>query len=142
MGSEVVLEATYGWYWAADVLEELGATTCTWPTRSATTGDTGGSRTTSVTPRDLADMLRIGRLAEAWIAPPPVRELRELVRYRDKLVPPAHRAQGPGPRGAWPKNGDRCRRRATCGVRAARALLDRARAAPRPTPCASSRCAT
>ena len=31
---------------------------------------------------DLADMLRLGRLPEAWIAPPAVRELRELVRYR------------------------------------------------------------
>lgn len=35
--------------------------------------------------RDLADLLRLGRLAEAWIAPPPVRELRELVRFRHKL---------------------------------------------------------
>jgi transposase len=36
--------------------------------------------------RDLADLLRLGRLAEAWIAPPGTRELRELVRYRSKLV--------------------------------------------------------
>ena len=35
---------------------------------------------------DLADMLRLGRLAEAWIAPPSIRELRELVRFRAKLV--------------------------------------------------------
>ena len=28
----------------------------------------------------------MGRLAEAWIAPPPLRELRELIRYRGKLV--------------------------------------------------------
>jgi transposase len=35
---------------------------------------------------DLIDMLRLGRLPEAWIAPPAVRELRELVRYRAKLV--------------------------------------------------------
>jgi transposase len=35
---------------------------------------------------DLADMLRMGRLPEAWIAPPPLRQLRELVRYRAKLV--------------------------------------------------------
>jgi hypothetical protein len=35
---------------------------------------------------DLADLLRIGRLPEAWIAPLPVRELRELTRYRAKLV--------------------------------------------------------
>jgi hypothetical protein len=35
---------------------------------------------------DLADMLRLGRLPEARIAPPATRELRELVRYRAKLV--------------------------------------------------------
>jgi transposase len=35
---------------------------------------------------DLVDLLRMGRLAEGWIAPPATRELRELVRYRAKLV--------------------------------------------------------
>ena len=35
---------------------------------------------------DLADLLRMGRLPEAWIAPRETRELRELVRYRAKLV--------------------------------------------------------
>jgi transposase len=35
---------------------------------------------------DLADLLRMGRLPEGWIAPPPVRELREPVRHRAKLV--------------------------------------------------------
>ncbi len=35
---------------------------------------------------DLADLLRMGRLPEAWIAPREVRELREITRYRRKLV--------------------------------------------------------
>jgi transposase len=35
---------------------------------------------------DLCDLLRMGRLPEAWIAPPAVRELRELVRHRAKMV--------------------------------------------------------
>ena len=34
----------------------------------------------------MADLLRMGRLPEAWIAPPATRELRELVRHRAKLV--------------------------------------------------------
>jgi transposase len=34
----------------------------------------------------LLDMLRLDMVPEAWIAPPAVRELRELVRYRAKLV--------------------------------------------------------
>ena len=35
---------------------------------------------------DLADLLRMGRLPEAWIAPAEIRDLRELTRYRVKLV--------------------------------------------------------
>jgi len=35
---------------------------------------------------DLADLLRMGRLPQAWIAPPAVRQLREAVRHRAKLV--------------------------------------------------------
>jgi transposase len=35
---------------------------------------------------DLADLLRMGRLPEAWVAPRGVYELRELVRHRAKLV--------------------------------------------------------
>jgi transposase len=35
---------------------------------------------------DLADLLRMGRLPEPWIAPPATRELRELVRHRATLV--------------------------------------------------------
>ena len=35
---------------------------------------------------DLADLLRMGRLPEAYIASPAERELRELVRHRAKLV--------------------------------------------------------
>ena len=62
---------------------------------------------------DLADLLRMGRLPEAWIAPPATRELRELVRYRAKLVAIAIRAEGPGPRRAGQGRGvDRGRR--TC----------------------------
>ena len=35
---------------------------------------------------DLLDRMRLGKLPEAWIAPHAVRELRELVRYRARLV--------------------------------------------------------
>jgi hypothetical protein len=40
---------------------------------------------------DLADLLRMGRLTHAWIAPGATRELRELVRHRAKLTAlPSH----------------------------------------------------
>ena len=38
---EVILEATYGWYWTADVVEACGGTSI-WPTLSATTGAIAG----------------------------------------------------------------------------------------------------
>jgi transposase len=84
-GPEVILEATYGWYWAADVLAADGARVHL----AHPLGNDWGHRRVKNDERDatdLADLLRLGRLAEAWIAPPEVRELRELVRYRAKLV--------------------------------------------------------
>ena len=42
----------------------------------------------------------MGRLPEAWIAPPATRELRELVRHRAKLVHLRSQLALPGPRGA------------------------------------------
>jgi len=83
---EVVLEATYGWYWAADVLAEAGATVHL----AHPLGIKGFAyrrvKNDVRDAADLADLLRMGRLPEAWIAPPAVRELRELVRHRAKLV--------------------------------------------------------
>ena len=83
--AEVVIEATYGWYWAVDVLQENGYSVHL----AHPAGNDWGKRRVKNDERDardLADLLRLGRLAEAWIAPKPVRELRELVRYRAKLV--------------------------------------------------------
>ena len=85
---EVVLESCYGWYWAVDVLQELacqpdvhlahplGVKAFEYRRHKDDYRDAA----------DLADLLRMGRLPEAWIAPPAVRELRELVRHRAKLV--------------------------------------------------------
>ncbi len=82
---EVVLEATYGWYWASDVLQANGANVHL----AHPLGNNWGHRRVKNDERDatdLVDLLRLGRLAESWIAPPELRELRELVRYRAKLV--------------------------------------------------------
>src|ERR1700747_1947735 len=83
---EVVLEATYGWYWAVDVLQACGARV-----HLAHPLGVKGFRYRRVKndvrdAADLADLLRMGRLPQAWIAPPATRELRELVRYRAKIV--------------------------------------------------------
>jgi transposase len=82
----VVLEATYGWYWAADVLADLGAHVHLAHPLGIKAFSYRRVKTDERDAADLADLLRMGRLPEAWIAPPAVRELRELVRHRAKLV--------------------------------------------------------
>jgi transposase len=78
----VVLEATYGWYWAADTLAAAGAEVHL----AHPLGVKGFSyrrvKNDEKDAADLADLLRMGRLPEAWIAPAEIRELRELTRYR------------------------------------------------------------
>lgn len=81
---EVALEACYGWYWAADLLQAEGARVhlvhplgLHWDSRRVKNDLKDAT--------ELANRLRRNDLPEAWIAPPEVRELRELVRYRAKL---------------------------------------------------------
>lgn len=83
---EVVLEATYGWYWAADVLAEAGATVHLAHPLGVKGWQYRRVKNDAKDAEGLADLLRMGRLPEAWIAPPAVRELRELIRHRAKLV--------------------------------------------------------
>ena len=83
---EVVLEACYGWYWAADTLAELGATVHLAHPLGVKGFAYRRVKNDERDAADLADLLRMGRLPEAWIAPPATRQLRELVRHRAKLV--------------------------------------------------------
>jgi transposase len=83
---EVVLEATYGWYWAVDALRDLGAQVHLAHPLGVKAFEYRRVKNDERDARDLADLLRMGRLPEAWIAPPATRELRELVRHRAKLV--------------------------------------------------------
>jgi transposase len=82
----VVLEATYGWYWAADVLEAAGAEVHLAHPLGVKAFTYRRVKNDVKDAADLADLLRMGRLPEAWIAPHAVRELREITRYRHKLV--------------------------------------------------------
>jgi transposase len=83
---KVVLEATYGWYWAADVLGAAGAEVHLAHPLGVKAFSYRRVKNDERDAVDLADLLRMGRLAEAWLAPREVRELRELTRYRIKLV--------------------------------------------------------
>ncbi len=83
---QVVVEATYGWYWAADVLEAAGAEVHLAHPLGVKAFSYRRVKNDERDCADLADLLRLGRLPEAWIAPPPVRALREITRYRHKLA--------------------------------------------------------
>src|SRR6266540_4495373 len=83
---EVVLEATYGWYWAVDALQAAGARVHLAHPLGVKAFEYRRVKNDLRDARDLGDLLRMGRLPEAWIAPPATRELRELVRHRAKLV--------------------------------------------------------
>ena len=82
----VVLEATYGWYWAADVLAAAGAEVRLAHPLGVKAFSYRRVKNDERDSADLADLLRMGRLPEAWIAPEPVRAVREVTRFRHKLV--------------------------------------------------------
>ena len=82
----VVIEATYGWYWAVDALQAGGAQVHLAHPLGVKAFEYRRVKNDFRDAADLADLLRMGRLPEAWIAPPATRELRELVRHRAKLV--------------------------------------------------------
>jgi transposase len=89
---KVVLEATYGWYWAADTLADAGAEVHLAHPLGVKAFSYRRVKNDEKDAADLADLLRMGRLAEAWVAPPEIRELRELTRYR-ALCRHRHRAR-------------------------------------------------
>jgi transposase len=121
---EVVLEATYGWYWAADVLTEAGAHVHLAHPLGVKGFTYRRVKNDVRDAADLADLLRMHRLPQAWVAPPAVRELRELVRHRAKLV--AQRSgQKAGVHAVLAKQGLHLPVSDVFGVRG-RALLDQA----------------
>ena len=96
----VVVEATYGWYWAADTLAAAGAEVHLAHPLGVKAFSYRRVKNDERDAADLADLLRMGRLPEAWIAPG-----RDPRAPRDHQVPAeagpaAHQLQGPGPRGA------------------------------------------
>jgi transposase len=83
---EVAIEATYGWYWAVDALQAAGTNVHLVAPSKVAAFD---GRRVKNDQRDcqlMGDLLRANMLPEAWISTPQVREWRELVRYRAKLV--------------------------------------------------------
>jgi transposase len=83
---EVAIEATYGWYWAVDALQAAGANVHLVAPSKVAAFDGRRVKNDQRDCRLLGDLLRANMLPEAWISTPQVRQWRELVRYRAKLV--------------------------------------------------------
>ena len=84
--SKIALEATYGWEWLADVLEEAGYELhLAHPLRTKAIAS-ARVKTDAVDARTLAHLWRTDLLPEAYIAPRELRDLRDLLRHRVALT--------------------------------------------------------
>jgi transposase len=84
--SRIVLEATYGWEWLADLLEQAGYELhLAHPLRTKAIAS-ARVKTDPVDAATLAHLLRTDLLPEAYIAPRELRDLRDLLRHRVALT--------------------------------------------------------
>jgi transposase len=85
--SKVALEATYGWEWLADLLEDHGYELhLAHPLRTKAIAS-ARVKTDAVDARTLAQLLRADLLPEAYVAPRELRDLRDLLRQRGSCSP-------------------------------------------------------
>ena len=84
-GTPVAFEAAFGWGWLVELLEDYGfAPHLVHPLRCKAIAS-ARLKNDKVDAAILAQLLRADLLPEAWIAPPPVRQLRALLRLRTLL---------------------------------------------------------
>ena len=114
---EVVLEATYGWYWAADLLAELGAEVHLAHPLGVKGFAYRRVKNDFRDAADLADLLRMGRLPEAWIAPPAMRSCGSWSGTGRSWSTCAPVCAARSTR-CWPAKGSRCRSATCSGGRA------------------------
>jgi hypothetical protein len=115
VGRDVILEATHGWYWAADLLADMGYQAHL-PHPHGNDWGHGRVKTTSAMPAiwricfDSVDSPRPGS--------PRQRPESRMIRFRMMRCNPAHRSEGSSPRSqSWPRT-ESCPAATTCGVRA------------------------
>jgi transposase len=84
--TQVAVEATYGWEWLAELLEDAGYDIhLAHPLRTRAIA-AARVKTDAVDARTLAHLLRAELLPEAYVAPRELRDLRELLRHRVALT--------------------------------------------------------
>lgn len=84
--SQIAVEATYGWEWLAELLEDAGYDIhLAHPLRTRAIA-AARVKTDAVDARTLTHLLRADLLPEAYVAPRELRDLRELLRHRIALT--------------------------------------------------------
>jgi transposase len=84
--AKFALEATYGWEWLAQLLEDRGCELHLAHPLRTTAIASARVKTDAVDARTLAQLLRADLLPEAYIAPRELRDLRDLLRQRVVLT--------------------------------------------------------
>ena len=84
-GANVVVESSSTWYWVYRILSKRHHVVLSNPAKTKAIAS-AKVKTDKIDSIVLANLLRGGYIAESYIPPPRVMELRELVRYRDNLV--------------------------------------------------------
>jgi hypothetical protein len=87
-GTPVAVEASGGWYWFVDRLEEAGLDVRLVNPLEAKKRMAGRNKTDELDAAGLAMLLRNGTLPEVWIPPAQLRDLRGLLRSRLALRKP------------------------------------------------------
>ena len=85
-GTPAAFEAAYGTSWLVELLEDHGFTPHLVHSLRCKAIASARLKNDRVDAATLAQLLRADLLPEAWIAPPPVRQLRALLRHRVALV--------------------------------------------------------
>jgi transposase len=84
--SQIAVEATYGWEWLAELLEDAGYDIhLAHPLRTRAIA-AARVKTDAVDAKTLAQLLRADLLPEAYVAPRDLRDVRELLRHRIALT--------------------------------------------------------
>jgi Transposase len=84
--SSIAVEATYGWEWLAELLEDAGYDIhLAHPLRTRAIA-AARVKTDAVDAKTLAHLLRADLLPEAYVAPRDLRDVRELLRHRIALT--------------------------------------------------------
>jgi len=85
-GTPAAFEAAFGWGWLVELLEDYGFDPHLVHPLQCKAIASARLKNDKVDAAILAQLLRADLLPEAWIAPPPVRQLRAMLRHRAQLV--------------------------------------------------------